>query len=161
MNRWALLAALLAATGAHSQTPSPFDPASYLDQKQAATAPVGDDRLVSRSIYRIDGNRFQKFTSTTGSVFLPSTGSKPELLDEFALCDQHLKLLTEVIPLRDKLDLDADVKKDEAAILVLIQKCREGLIKGPRLIVENPDGSLTEVQAKKPKPKARTKEKDD
>lgn len=153
-----LLAAVWVALGAPvavGQGSSAFDPSTYINQKAAETAPVADDKLTTKAIYRIDGQRFQKFSSTVGAVLLPSTGSKPELLSEFALCEQHLKLLTEVIPVRQDLPIEPEIKKDEAKILDMIQMCREGRIKGPVLTLENPDGSLTTVEAAKPKPKSK------
>lgn len=126
---------------------SPFDPSAYIEAKEMQTQDA-KPKLISKSVFRIDGRRFQKLTSELGSVFLPSTGSLPELHEEFALCVPHLKLMREVIPVRENIPVEPEILKHEAKILAMIQKCKDGKVAGPTLVIENPDGSQTEVKAK-------------
>lgn len=132
-----------------------FDPSSYIEAKELTGATV-NDRVTAKSIYRINGLRYQKLTSSAGSVFLPSTGAKPDLLEGGVLCQPHLKLMNEVVPVRENLPVEADILKDETAILELIRKCKEGMIKGPTLVIENPDGSQVEVKSKSDKDNRRS-----
>ena len=125
-----------------------FDPKSYIEAKQEqATATAS--KITAKSIYRIDGRRYQKMISQGGVVYLLSLGSKPEMLEEFALCQQHLKLMREVIPVRENIAVEPEILQDQAAIIELIRKCNAGVIRGPTLVIENPDGSKVEVKAKK------------
>ncbi len=132
---------------AGAQTGGAFDPSGYIHQQESQAAEKSQ-QLVSRAIFRINGHRFQKFQSNVGSVFLPSSGETPELHDEFALCPQHLQLMTEVLPMRENLSIDKQVKSFEPKIIALIQKCVEGKIRSPVQVIENPDGSISEVRAK-------------
>lgn len=141
-------AALLAQQAAAPAAPgNPFDPKGYIDQTVHEETQEAE-RVSERAIFRINGQRFQKFASSDGAVYLPSTGDTPELLEEFALCPQHLKLMNEVLPVREHLKLDGDLKKDEAKIVALIRKCKEGRVKGPTIVVDQPDGAQVEVKAK-------------
>ncbi len=142
------------ASAALGDGASAFDPAGYIHETETQNA-LKAGQLTSRAIFRINGQRFQKFLSTDGSVFLPSDGEIPEVVEEFALCPQHLKLMTEVLPMRENLPLDKELKKLEPKIVALIRKCQEGKIKSPVVLQENPDGAVVEIKAKEKADKQR------
>ena len=134
----------------------PFDPGAYLAGKQAEKAKVDAAEqatkaaLKTHGIYRINGQRFHKFASELGAVYLPGAGSLPdftETLDAFVLCEEHLRLLTEVLPVRQNLPVEPDVKPLAPKIIEQIQRCLDGRVKGPVLTVKQPDGALVEITA--------------
>lgn len=127
--------------------PNPFDPTKYIENKELQDAQVAT-KLSGKSIFRINGSRFFKFMTSDAAVFLPAIGSKPELLEGSALCEGHLKLMREVIPLRENLPVEPEILKDQPKILALIQKCRDGAIPGPTLVIDRPDGAQVEVKSK-------------
>jgi hypothetical protein len=126
---------------------NPFDPKGYIDQ-QETKAQEALSSLSARAVYRINGQRYQMFQAGQASVWLPSVGGAPEIRKESALCEEHLKLMREVLPLREELPVDAEVKKHEPEIVDLIRMCREGLIKSPLLTVTKPDGAVVEIKAR-------------
>jgi hypothetical protein len=152
----AALAAFWSGAPARAQG-SAFDPSGFIEQK-AATAAEAATSLRSQGIYRINGQRFHKLTSNDGSVYLPGAGSLPEIHEEFAVCEQHLKLMTEVLRVRDGLPVDREVKKSEAKIIAMIRRCREGSIKGPVVTIETADGAVLEMKAKEKQQKRLEKE---
>ncbi len=147
MVRTFVLTLALGAGTAAAQNGNAFDPSGYIHEQETQAAEKSQ-QLTGRSIFRINGHRFQKFQSSLGAVYLPSSGEVPEVMDEFALCPQHLKLMTEVLPMRENLSIDKDLKRLEPKIIALIQKCAEGKMRSPVQIVENPDGSVSEIKAK-------------
>lgn len=151
---WAI--GLASVTG--SAADSKFDPSGYIEDtemKEAAKA----TKLSGKSIFRIDGRRFQKMMSSDGAVYLPSDGSIPEIVQEFAFCQHHIRLMREVIPVRENMPVEPEILKHEAAILGMIRACRDGSIKGPTLVIETPSGAQVEVKAKKDVKKDVIKEK--
>lgn len=139
--------AALGPSGAARAGGSAFDPSGFIEQK-AASAAVAASSLRSQGIYRINGQRFHKLTSNDGSVYLPGAGSMPEIQEEFAVCEQHLKLMTEVLRVRDGLPVDKDVRKSEPKIIAMIRRCQEGAIKGPVVVIETADGAVLEMKNK-------------
>lgn len=144
----AALILVLGANQAKSQSKTdPFDPKGFLQQKAAATA-KGAEALKSRGIYKINGQRFHQFVSDDGVVFLPGAGSMPDMHEEFAICQTHLGLMNEVLPMREGLPVDAEAKKVEKQIIGMIRKCQEGKMRSPVKFVETRDGAVIEVKAK-------------
>ena len=146
------LAGSLASPRLLAQASSPFDPSGYIHETEKQNAEKAG-KLLSRAIFRINGQRFQKFLSSEGAVYLPSSGETPEVHEEFALCPQHLKLMNEVLPMRENLIIEPALKKFEIQIVNLIRKCQEGRIKSPVAVQENPDGAVVEIKAKEAEPK--------
>lgn len=151
-----LLAGMAALSGPALAAGSPFDPSAYLTGKEAAAA-QGDtateakkSALKTHGIYRINGKRFHKFASDIGAVYLPGAGSLPDFtaaMDEFVICEEHLKLLNEVLPVRENLPVEPEIKPLEAKIVEQIRRCTEGHVKSPVLTVKNPDGATVEIRA--------------
>ena len=132
----------------------PFDPKGYIDHKETQKN-AHSEQLSSEGVYRINGVRFIKLTSPEGSVYLPAHGSMPELNDELLVCQQHLKLLGEVLPVRENLPVDPDVLKHSKQVVNMIRKCRAGGVAGPVVTETEPDGAVVEIKSKdKPPPPA-------
>jgi hypothetical protein len=145
-----LCGALSGAVAAAAQSPaaaSPFDPKAYIDHKESQKVQSGT-KLTNLAIYRINGQRYMRFASTEGAVFLPSPGDHPEMHEEYALCSQHLRLLKEVLPVREGLAVDKDIRDHESFFIGLIRKCVEGRVSGPVASEEAPDGAVVETKAK-------------
>ena len=150
--RFNMLVGLVVSAGLAPGVParaqgSAFDPSGFIEQK-AASAAAAATSLRSQGIYRINGQRFHKLTSNDGSVYLPGAGSMPEIQEEFAVCEQHLKLMTEVLRVRDGLPVDQDVRRSEPKIIAMIRRCQEGAIKGPVVVIETADGAVLEMKNK-------------
>ncbi len=151
MQHLVIVGILLSAAGS-----DPFNPGAYLGVKQeeAAKAQVQSaggsvGGLTAHSIYRLSGHRFHRLATVAGAVFLPGAGAVPELTEEFAICEQHVRLLGgEVLRVRDGLPIDATLKAAEPQIVAMIGKCKDGLMKSPTLTVVRPDGAVVEIKAK-------------
>lgn len=133
----------------------PFNPSAYLGARQEeqvhADEATGSHGLTGHAIYRLNGMRFHRLASASGAVYLPGAGETPELQEEFALCEQHLKLLGgEVLRVRDGLPINGELKAAQAKVLGMIAKCKDGLVKSPTLTVTKPDGAVVEIKAKDP-----------
>lgn len=149
MQRLVAVVALMAASAPlDAASAHRFDPKTYIQATQNPSPLEGAPKLTSKSIFRVDGRRYQKLMTPDGAVFLPTTGDKLEVIEEFALCQHHMKLMREVIPLREGLGIEDGLRQDEDKIVAMIEKCKEGKIKGPTLVVDRPDGSRVEVRAK-------------
>lgn len=124
-----------------------FDPSGYLDDKAKADT-IKAAELSSKGIIRLDGRRYHKFSSTEGSVYLPGAGETPDMLEDLALCDAHLKLFTEVLPVRENVAIDAATKKLETKLIALIRKCQGVRVDAPPVTIETPDGTVLEMKQK-------------
>lgn len=114
--------ALAAKPTQASKAPSLFDPLSIL-ATPAPTEKATVDRLTARSIYRIEGVRFQKFISLAGIVYIESPSSVPDFDRGRVLCDGEMHPSWEVIRIRDDMDLTSDVTNHARTILGHIERC--------------------------------------
>jgi hypothetical protein len=109
---------------------NPFDPSGFISSKAVETA-VEANTLSGRANYRLDGQRYQRFDVGDDAVYFPLVGDKPEVREELALCPGHLSMFAEVLLIRDKLPIDANIKKQEASIVAIGHKCREAKLASP------------------------------
>ena len=137
---WTLVAAnALTTTNPRTAPPaaggSAFDSSHYL-QEQAEVEQHEAKALTEHGIYRVNGKRFHRMASSKGEVFLPGDGELPDMIEEFALCRQHLPLANEVVKIRDGLSISTKLQALAPRIVPLIRKCQEGHVRGPTMVME-------------------------
>jgi hypothetical protein len=91
---------------------------SFISQSVLA----GSNQL-GKSIYRLDNQRYEKFFTDKGAIFLLSTSFSYEEKLGSAICEQKTKSMKEVLKIKDNDTLSEDDKKNEGAIVALIGKC--------------------------------------
>lgn len=80
---------------------------------------------IKKSVYRLDKKRYEKFTNSAGSVFVPAMGLSFEDSARSYLCEPQLKNMQEKLRLLDT-SLNANDQKNKQAIVELINKCVNG-----------------------------------
>jgi hypothetical protein len=149
-----LAAAANLALAPAAQGQNPFDPKAYIDDKVDAATKT-NETLSVHAIYKIDGHRYHRVGTAAGTVWLPGEGDVPTVREEFTLCEQHMRLLREVLLIRDGVKIEPELKKLERPIVDLIHKCQEGLIRSPTATIETADGAVVEIKAKEKKEKVK------
>lgn len=84
------------------------------------------DQFFTKSIYRLENQRYEKFSTESGTVFLLSTSFSYEEKLKSGICEKSTKSMKEVLKIKDNEVLSADDKKNEAAIRGLVASCGSG-----------------------------------
>lgn len=116
---------------------NPFDPSGFISNN-AVNQAVEANTIRRRANYRMDGKRYQRFDAGQDTVYFPLVANKPEIREELAICPGHLEGFAEVLLIRDKLPIDAEIKKHEAAIVAIGHKCREARLASPANVSASP-----------------------
>ena len=101
---------------------------------------------LKRCILKIDGARYERFTSKRGQVLIPSIGFTFEEKAAKAICKKHIGKTAEVFVLREDVGLNADAKNNLKKIAALISKCRSGKLSGPAARSGEKDDPLVKFQ---------------
>ena len=83
------------------------------------------DTTISKSIFKLDKKRYEKFSNSKGTVFLPSLGLSFDESAKNFLCEGQLKSIAEVLKVMDS-TLNADDQRNMAVIQQLIGRCAKG-----------------------------------
>lgn len=84
------------------------------------------DQVFTKSIYRLDNQRYEKFSTESGTVFLLSTSFSYDEKLKSGICEKATKSMKEVLKIKDNEVISEDDKKNEAAIRGLIASCGSG-----------------------------------
>lgn len=129
-------------------TSNPFDPSGFIDKQEEHKSEKAG-QLSSQAIYRIQGLRYLRLDAPEGTVYLPSPREMPELMAEFAICPQQVGQMGEVLPVREKLPVDARLVPHTREIIGMIRRCLETTPPGPVVVDKTPDGAVIEKTPRK------------